>query len=353
MPSCFPLFQDLPCELRLEIWEAAIRPFDGRGGLHHFFIAHPPFPVDRSLKTLATLDHLNINGRPLLNCPTASVPESREANETCLGETGARSVYFWDAGMWAACKESRQVISKQCGLRRWNRMRRSLVEEYSNRQVGVRRMLHQTHWEEHQDMTAALTVAGDSKHGRLTVQPMQDLFRIVPCDWAEPYNWQDLFSVLPFSLDLGYAGVRHIAVQFDPTWHLDWPDNFVKLLREPSARGFLARTATARARMEMGGSIWLIDRQESHAEPAPGRPRPAPRIFYDLEDEFIETDPAAVMFNSDGTQRQNAASFLQRLAEQPWSGVGTSIFNMQERQRGVLPVDPCDFLGLLTRRAGG
>jgi hypothetical protein len=40
---------------------------------------------------------------------------------------GNRSFYLWDAGLWAACKESRHVIMEHFGVPRCEARRRKLV----------------------------------------------------------------------------------------------------------------------------------------------------------------------------------------------------------------------------------
>lgn len=132
-----------------------------------------------------------------------------------------------------------------------------------------------------------MTAPQNGADWHLMVRPYRDLFHLTPQDWKWEMDWDTIFH-LPFSWRYGYYyDVRNIAVDFDPSWNDDLPDYFYKLFQEPSARGFVARSAEAFARGEMNCSIWLIDRSASLEAPRSHEPM----MFYDCDVEYMETEP--------------------------------------------------------------
>lgn len=91
--SAFHPFPGLPTELRLQIWQLAFCPFskaDNRrryqGGAHYF--SSPPASTrhfqDPLLSTVLNIEHFEDHG-------------------------ACKSAYRWDAGLFRACRESRNV----------------------------------------------------------------------------------------------------------------------------------------------------------------------------------------------------------------------------------------------------
>lgn len=147
------------------------------------------------------------------------------------------------------------------------------------------------------------------------VRPYRDLFCFVPKGWKSTINWQTIFINLPFSSQLrGYGPVRHIAVEFESSWNLNWPKDLYDLLDEPTARGFVARAVKAYASKEMELFIWLIDRCPRLARRKPSRTqKTVPKVFYDCDQEYIETELVQCMPLDEEQFSQTAAHFVYRL----------------------------------------
>ncbi|KAK6700065.1 hypothetical protein SNK05_012856 [Fusarium graminearum] len=149
--NTFHPFPRLPTELRMQIWEAACR------GLRQSFQAVHYVTLDEYTE-MSPLKH--------------NWDDSKPRN---------KSIYLWDAGLWTACQESRDVVAKHwgkqprpyndddmldcCSLEEYNHYDRIWPEEDSGRRVL---MLHSR---------------VDGEHWRQMVYPKYDLLCIVADDW--------------------------------------------------------------------------------------------------------------------------------------------------------------------------
>ncbi|KAH7194622.1 hypothetical protein DER44DRAFT_849014 [Fusarium oxysporum] len=92
-PQTFHLFSQLPCELRLQIWESAIRKWTT-----YFY--------DSSTWNWVGLGAANPK-------PEAQEKHTCGINYWNKPHPTNRSVFLWHAGLWVACKESREVMRKR------------------------------------------------------------------------------------------------------------------------------------------------------------------------------------------------------------------------------------------------
>ncbi|KAM4058891.1 hypothetical protein HRG_008227 [Hirsutella rhossiliensis] len=256
--AAFDLFPNLPCELRLEIWKFAIRPA-GRG-VHRFSIFnHHTDKTDVSRRLAIT----NTNQKQAVRHAAAAprVPGAGDDHGYSWTE-GNDSAYLWDAGLWTACREAREVMMWHFRVQYWDDARRTLV-----RSPG--------HWtpaavaEEFEDITAMATARHGGREWHLMMQPHKDLFWLEPRDWKATVEWQTLFLDLPFaSFRRGYGHLSHIAVEHDPSWNVDLPKDLGALLQESTPRGFIARAMAECATNKLYCFIWLVDRALVRADPA-------------------------------------------------------------------------------------
>ncbi|KAM0499509.1 hypothetical protein ACHAP8_005665 [Fusarium lateritium] len=125
------------------------------------------------------------------------------------------SVYLSGAGLWTACRESREVVIKD-----WVKQPRP--ENYWDIYLccpGEEANYYLDHgWPEEEDMSKAFMLYSgvDGEHWRQNVYPEQDLFCLVPDDWEfVARNWESCVILCSCSI-----GVSNIAVEFDPSWNL-------------------------------------------------------------------------------------------------------------------------------------
>ncbi|KAF6810760.1 hypothetical protein CPLU01_15235 [Colletotrichum plurivorum] len=111
MATTFHGFPDLPAELRIQIWEGCIRP-DGQG-VHFFTIetCFDPSPEQSGISYELKPQHYNIDGEEYetehVAAPLFDADSQRSWTEN------NPSTYLIDAGLWTACRESREVMEKQ------------------------------------------------------------------------------------------------------------------------------------------------------------------------------------------------------------------------------------------------
>lgn len=289
--SCFP---QLPPEIRLSIWEHALRPTDRGGGLHKFSIME----FDECFGAHFQRGHATLPYPPAATeYPTymAGVPrliksphnENRPRNE---------SACLWDAGLWAACSESRRVIA--------NNLNRSLC-----RLENESSSAHEEIESPDNDATAVMmTMSRKNEIWTLIVRPYQDLFCLTPLNWGMQIDWTTMFDSFAFSASSsGYGPVKNIAVEFDPSWNFNLPTTIEELRKESTPRGF-----TARAEWQyVDINLWLIDRHASRA-PKKETPTSSPRIFYDCEQDYIETTATEIR-DSEVEYTHTAAFFLDQM----------------------------------------
>ncbi|KAF4944808.1 hypothetical protein FGADI_12403 [Fusarium gaditjirri] len=111
LPTTFHRFPNLPTELRLNIWKAACFPCTAnQRGLHY---------ID-----LRTLAERLIAGVVIFNRDSMEMRalhpdfQTSPKDQQVVGRAN-RSAYMWDAGLWKACRESREIISMHFQLNIW------------------------------------------------------------------------------------------------------------------------------------------------------------------------------------------------------------------------------------------
>ncbi|RGP59774.1 glutathione s-transferase omega 2 [Fusarium longipes] len=107
----FPYFLDLPKEIQLSIWEAAVRPVPGDRHVHRFSVAG--FPLRHTDRKHLQLQRItDINPRPVC-CSSFTLPsDDVDGNPN-------DSVYLLDSGLWTACKDSRDAMEKRFKKNEW------------------------------------------------------------------------------------------------------------------------------------------------------------------------------------------------------------------------------------------
>lgn len=277
-PSTFHAFARLPCELRLHIWQLALRP-QHAGGLHHFCIDGEgnKDSMDPSL-------FVGLDGRPggssSAKRDVALHIGRLQSNSSVM--PGKGSVYYWDAGLWTACRESRDVIA-----RRSESDRQHKTEHYSllrRERIGCRR-------------PTFATVRQGGTAWNLMVQPQRDLFCFHVQGWDTGFVLPHPSTLRAFERpvcgsrglgpeDTQWTSVQHFALEFDSRWNENWPRSPDELMGEASPRGFIARLILRAVLTEVGFFIWLIDR---------GAPVPKGlledtrgQVFYDMDAEYVE-----------------------------------------------------------------
>lgn len=259
MASTFHFFPKLPCELRIWIWKLALRPSTDIGGMHYFLLEHKE-KVD-STDSISIVD-LNPWGEEIDDGKIA-VMSTGPLQSGSPATPVNKSVYLWDAGLFTACKESRDIIVRR-------------REEYDRRPRVWPRRVSETY-------TVTMTRRREDELWCLMFQPEKDIFCYTFGDWdLLGTSRQDLLQQYVEHTYLGIPGdIKHVAIEFDSSWTLDWPETYEELERESSPRAFILRLLEGCIQRTMKCFVWVIDRQSILPEVSLLKP-PACE-FYDLE----------------------------------------------------------------------
>ncbi|KAG5975453.1 hypothetical protein E4U55_007663 [Claviceps digitariae] len=247
MLSTFHPFNRLPLDIRLCIWESALRIPDRGGGLHYFSVrlgsvrGEGHFGAYRR-RWLSDMDY-NWQANALLHI------RARE-RDALPATQDDQSVYLWDHGLWAACRESRHVIE-----RLYTRNRQLTPHCRPERRIY------------HNEYPVFKLMRANHETSRVMFQPYKDVFCLgyddlnaaLRRDW-DPFGY--LFLEPADQDDMkGEELHLNLAMEFDPSWKLDWRTSPESLIEEESPRGALVRLIEKTCVEMWHISIWLIDRE--------------------------------------------------------------------------------------------
>lgn len=278
-PESFHAFAKLPTELRLNIWQLAVRPDDKRG-IHYFsLMRYHDKPTDDGSKDN---DKRYMAGPP-------RIPENLSSDTVKYSWfSGNRSWYQWDLGLWNASKESRQALLWHLNQKSNNRM--NSYDKYD--QV----LLNARHGEE------LIFPRIRSEYDIICLQFDED-----DLDATRSIQWDSLLSRLPFWPDP--ITPTNLAFEFDPNWCKGMPRKFGKMREEASTRGLVVRVFDAWVRERLPDlQIWLID---SNIETTQVRPGCSWRDRRDLVTDFKCQWVDAIA--SSTPKKRSAVYFCQRL----------------------------------------
>ncbi|KAJ4013334.1 hypothetical protein NW752_007631 [Fusarium irregulare] len=209
--TAFHRFDQLPAELRLQIWEAACQPLPTRS--------------NRGIHYVAAKGGLIVAKPHNWSQP----PSTGEAS---------RSAFLIDGGLWRACKESREAIAKHTRFHDWVHKQSIAINALDSCTVD---------WAGGDDSMhpAFVETSEGEEECRMLVYPYKDIFCIQVDDWLSLQRGlfdSDLEMAFVQSNShpvLPRANVRNIAIQFDDSWLEDITKWLPSFRSDHSARGFL------------------------------------------------------------------------------------------------------------------
>ena len=240
-------FPNLPYQLRLLIWEAAcLEHCQRRRGFHYV--------TDVSNGVVSPLDY--------------NWDESKPKN---------RSMYLWDAGLWTACRESREVVFRHWGKqpRPTNDYEKGLCQ--SEEEINLIRCRIGPDEKDHADWGFfVLPSRIDHEHWRQIVHLCNDIFCITTDDWESLNHYGRGWGFPPESM----------VLEFDPSWN----EAFAKRPRDSPDKNFsgslnfLIKLLYHKASETIDYKTKIIDR---HAEWSSRHPPIGP-TFHGCDGEYIE-----------------------------------------------------------------
>lgn len=276
----FHVFPKLPPELRIKIWKTACLPrTPTEHGIHYVFVNR--VRDSEEIEDCVTLND-NLDGYDdefdVENDETAYVT-LRALKRERPEPRGHASGYLYDAGLWAACKESRVAITEYLEIKGWEALQQS----------GPRDMLSPG-WYSKRDFPSTLKPFKQDETWRPIVAPRQDIFCIPDTRRVMQSLPKSLYSMkllAPFMGTRRFTIVEDwsIAFKFRHTWNHKFPDDVEKLKQENTPRGLLANWFE-RFYDEIlpEPSLYVIDDTGSWVEPCDWMPT----IYRDCDNEYVE-----------------------------------------------------------------
>lgn len=342
--STFHKFSELPYELRRQVWDSAIRPSE-YGGLHHFVIKGPDELDKSTSKNFTVL--WNQGSPPKAGSYSVAVEKlGKQGDSPALDNPVHRSAYLWDAGLWTACYESREAMMDHFKLRQWRQGREELISRFRKFDSGTFESFFRPK-REYWDLPSMQTVDQEAQEWPLLVNTYRDLFCLTFPNWPLEIDLPSVFWNLYFpSNHYGHGPIRYLAIEFDPSWNLNFPNSYSQLLEEPSARGFLARVVKDCTNEELECFIWLIDRSVRVPRQ---RQKTEPNVFYDCGTAYIEADCRRIDWDDDGLSQSAGAFFCSFaiLGDEWFDKPPFQVFPPDGSEDAYL-WDPNEFVGILT-----
>lgn len=285
----FTCFAKLPPELRLMIWEEAVRPLtDGHAGIHSFTI----FPANQKEKGKDPEQFKLIQPSKARNGLRVYMDTNEREN---------RSAYLWDAGLFTACRESRMVIMGRRGfqLNYWREKAPCIAQNFD-------KYLTSSEGPEWHQLETTMTVPSSRPGGenwQLVTRPYTDGFKMDVSAIQEQDDWRGIMSrrvfrdlKFPESWSARCGPVKNMIFEWDASWNENLPRDITDLVEEWSPRGFVTNLMFENTLEAPNESfrfmVWLVDRTGAPQRVAPGRCRGTGKeVFYDMDEELVELDP--------------------------------------------------------------
>ncbi|PNP58420.1 hypothetical protein FNYG_15083 [Fusarium nygamai] len=300
-PTFHP-FSRLPTELRLKIWKAACLPRSSRfeKGIHYVTVDAVSTEGDWSRDYVhPVIDDPNLEGhdydyegRGYVAIRALECPWGKPGNALSPVNLPNKSAYLWDAGLWLACKESREAVLENFHFKEW----------LACRQQPLRR--DELPWYDKAFPSAIVPQNRNEKWCPL-VTPYRDIFCIDTSNLESiPDSYLDMMLLAPFfgTKKFTVVGGWDIAFKFDRSWNDNFPSSWTDLMnREDSVRSRLAKYLFhERFAVFPRPCLWLIDDNVRWISRSSQR---SPTVWRDLEDEYVAIHMNEARSNMvDGTQ---------------------------------------------------
>ncbi|QGI91975.1 hypothetical protein CEK26_005044 [Fusarium fujikuroi] len=364
----FHWFPYLHQDVRLLIWEAAMRPQPSKNyNATHRFRVHTWEGDNPSL--LETSD-VGYKSPPLYGSRvTRGLDDHKMREPMSLCPEVLKSVVHWDYGLWKACIESRWVISRRFRWKYWEEMKKSVLKDlqtvpkeirepftmeaaWQNEDLLMQNGYPERHSKWYKDFASVVSIDG-MYNNIVAIHPARDLFIM------EDERW-----------------MHELARQLTDT---EQEDKAVQLFREnaisPTSDGspilgnigfnnprglFLLLLHLTVVRIIGGVRLWLIDetfdpcrtrKTEKDAEKEVEEEKRDRKVFYrygkeDLVEVDVKPNVMRVLIDNASCILATSCGFLEYLSRDPIAG--NSAFNPDPRAK---PLNIWSCVGVLVPRS--
>ncbi|KAI1013650.1 hypothetical protein LB503_010685 [Fusarium chuoi] len=304
-PTTFHSFPNLATELRLKIWKAACFPYAAtKRGLHYI--------------NLEPIGGNEISGELITEMAAMEMKALHPNFQTSSNLQGVvgranRSAYMWDAGLWKACRESREVISRHFKLNIWGDIQEKdldLLDLDECLSKACQLYPWKPRYEELEDdeepyeerpglessarkpepfLPTCLFSRNQEHTERFMVMPTRDLFCIKSLGRGDlPVTMQAprLHVPCPNSQEIVLLHSFNLVLEFNTSWLDDFPESWKKLKEEESSRGLFA--TWAEGCMKGRGNAPCIYLLNKAARWGPHWWVKDGIVFHDCDDAYVE-----------------------------------------------------------------
>ncbi|KLO85805.1 uncharacterized protein LW94_1576 [Fusarium fujikuroi] len=390
----FHWFPYLHQDVRLLIWEAAMRPQPSKNyNATHRFRVHTWEGDNPSL--LETSD-VGYKSPPLYGSRvTRGLDDHKMREPMSLCPEVLKSVVHWDYGLWKACIESRWVISRRFRWKYWEEMKKSVLKDlqtvpkeirepftmeaaWQNEDLLMQNGYPERHSKWYKDFASVVSIDG-MYNNIVAIHPARDLFIMEDERWMHELARQltdteqedkavQLFrenAISPTSDGSPILG--NIGFVFDISWsngitRLDNPPmRLTEAKTKNNPRGlFLLLLHLTVVRIIGGVRLWLIDetfdpcrtcKTEKDAEKEVEEEKRDRKVFYrygkeDLVEVDVKPNVMRVLIDNASCILATSCGFLEYLSRDPIAG--NSAFNPDPRAK---PLNIWSCVGVLVPRS--
>jgi hypothetical protein len=251
MNGTFHHFNELPWELRGQIWNLAVRP------------AHPGvhvFKVYNSLKDTQVDESKDIaSSSKVFHTHHLAAPVHTDATRTPeSGWKDTLSTYRIDGGLWTACKESRRVMERNFKSVEWDTLRKHKLKTQGYMNLPSHKVL---------DIPATGYFSGDDDDRHyFTVMPHRDLFLLQPHS-LETIDWSVLYLEIPITSPYqGFEGMTHFALEYQPEWGIEFKQ---AIPHQGELETIIMNLVDMAFDSQGSQSIWFVDYNLTRRDDAP------------------------------------------------------------------------------------
>ncbi|KAF5242893.1 hypothetical protein FANTH_8478 [Fusarium anthophilum] len=217
-PDTFPKFLQLPKEIQILIWEAAVRPVPGDRHVHRFYIADyrvlrptPTKPIKGRFLRLIRNKNLEYDSLNIASGLSLAIPTDDAAGNP------NDSVCLTDSSLWTFCRESRRAMERHFVKNEWwSRIKSPFHPKRTaepGQYAGQKGVAHTASYQDNDGIVKHITIDFDNDLVHFDPRWLEDL------DWWH-INSSDFLSLFDERPSLERSGFSflgsNIALDYDP-----------------------------------------------------------------------------------------------------------------------------------------
>ncbi|KAM0490048.1 hypothetical protein ACHAP8_011971 [Fusarium lateritium] len=309
-------FPKLPPELRIKIWKAACLPrTDSDHGLQYVTVDvvkedwenEDVVVYNENLEGYDDEFEVESDDTGYITLRALKRTKKRPSNsQTPSNQSNKQSAYLWDAGLWLACKESRDTITEYLAIDKWIQV----TEQHHPTDV-----FDPGSWYNKKFLSTLVPHKKDTIW-RPMVVPRSDIFCIASSPLRHlPRSLYGMKLLAPFLGQSKFTITQdwNIALRFDSSWLVNFPHDYYKLQTENSPRGMLANWVHMLLDdVNPAPTLWIIDDTARWATVAGLE---CGTVYRDCSAEYVQADWCTLLGETSNRGRCDVGIFMSSFAQ--------------------------------------